>query len=517
MSVVSLVASENNPVTKQDVYDQLKKLDLAIPESEITDFTAILAAVHDSAEKIDALPDYLPPTNLDRFPRKNVTKIYGTDDLGAWVYKFDIEDQNPNSGPLKGKTVSIKDNIGVAGIPQVNGTDTWDPWIPKADATVVRRVLENGGHIVGTANCEQLCLFTGSHTSCLGDVHNPHAPGHTTGGSSSGSAASVASGQVDMSIGCDQGGSIRIPSALSGLVGLKPTFGLVPYTGIVTHEFTFDHCGPMTRTVEDNVLLLEAIAGVDGFDDRQMGAPNKLSVSYKTPRKLKLGVLKEAFEVPTLDPKMKNRIFEAIEVWKKLGYEVEEVSVPLHTLGPELWTIIERFSGFQGRLGKAGGRRVYMMREYYENAELNQRFFDKAPPNVKNSVINSLYLSEKFPNVYYKATNLIHKLSDDYNSALNSVDLLVLPTVPFTAPKLGPRQGSPIEQIKPSFGLNTNTCVFNATGHPALSLPIGRLEVSGEPGLKLPAAVQLVGKFFDESTIYTAAYAYEQAHDWHSS
>ena len=145
--------------------------------------------------------------------------------------------------------------------------------MPDVDATIVERILDAGGEIAGKAVCEYYCVSGGSHTSSTGPVHNPHKRGYTTGGSSSGSAALVAAGDVDMAIGGDQAGSIRIPASHCGIVGLKPTFGLVPYTGIGLLEITIDTAGPMTATVRDNALLLEVIAGPDGLDTRQRGVP----------------------------------------------------------------------------------------------------------------------------------------------------------------------------------------------------------------------------------------------------
>src|SRR5262249_54354172 len=147
-----------------------------------------------------------------------------------------------------------------------NGASTLEGYIPDTDASIVTRILDAGGTIIGKTNCEFFCFSSGSHTCAAGPVHNPHKMGHSAGGSSSGSAVVLATGEADMAIGADQGGSIRIPSALSGIYGMKATFGLVPYTGVMPVEFTLDHTGPMTRNVRDNALLLEVIAGPDGLD-----------------------------------------------------------------------------------------------------------------------------------------------------------------------------------------------------------------------------------------------------------
>ena len=164
-------------------------------------------------------------------------------------------------GKLAGRRVALKDNVCLAGVPMMVGAQLLEGYVPDVDATVVERILDAGGEIAGKAVCEYYCVSGGSHTSSTGPVHNPRKRGYTTGGSSSGSAALVAAGDVDMAIGGDQAGSIRIPASHCGIVGLKPTFGLVPYTGIGLLEITLDTCGPMTANVRDNALLLEVIAG----------------------------------------------------------------------------------------------------------------------------------------------------------------------------------------------------------------------------------------------------------------
>src|SRR5436190_22613980 len=153
----------------------------------------------------------------------------------------------------------------------MNGASTMEGYVPDIDATVATRILDAGGTIVGKTVCEYFCFSGGSHTSATGPVHNPRRMGYSAGGSSSGSAAVIAAGEVPMALGGDQGGSIRIPASFCGIYGLKPTHGLVPYTGIMPIELTLDHTGPMTATVEDNALLLEVLAGPDGLDPRQYG------------------------------------------------------------------------------------------------------------------------------------------------------------------------------------------------------------------------------------------------------
>ena len=197
---------------------------------------------------VDSMSDYLP--SID-YARSQVFFPKGRENpYNAWYVTTEI--CGASDGPLLGKRVALKDNICVAGVPMMNGASTLQGYTPDIDATIVARLLDAGATIAGKAHCEYFCVSGGSHTNALGPVHNPHRKGYSAGGSSSGSGALVGGGIVDMAIGGDQGGSIRIPAAYSGCYGLKPTFGLVPYTGIMPIDTSIDHIGPMTQTVLDN-------------------------------------------------------------------------------------------------------------------------------------------------------------------------------------------------------------------------------------------------------------------------
>ncbi len=213
------------------------------------------------------MPQALPPVKYPRTPGYRPTGEENR--LGAWYVKTTIE--GAAEGKLKGKRVAIKDNVCIAGVPMMNGASTLEGYVPDIDATIVTRILDAGGTILGKSVCEYFCFSGGSHTSSSGPVHNPRRQGYSAGGSSSGSAALIAAGEVDLAIGGDQGGSIRIPAAYCGIYGMKPTHGLVPYTGVMPIELTIDHTGPMSATVADNALMLEVLAGPDGLDPRQHG------------------------------------------------------------------------------------------------------------------------------------------------------------------------------------------------------------------------------------------------------
>ncbi len=251
--------------TKAQLNTLAENMGMSFSPEDLDFFHEELDATMGAYDVIDAMPDYLPQVKYAR------TSGYEPDaaenELNGWAWKVDIE--GAKGGPLKGKTIALKDNVSVAGVPMRNGSAILQGYVPNIDATIVTRLLDAGATIKGKAVCEFFCLSGGSHTSQPGPVHNPLKKGYSAGGSSSGSAALVASGEVDMAIGGDQGGSIRIPAAYCGIYGMKGTFGLVPYTGLMPIEATIDHTGPMTANVADNALMLEVLAGADGLDPRQ--------------------------------------------------------------------------------------------------------------------------------------------------------------------------------------------------------------------------------------------------------
>ncbi|CUM64823.1 uncharacterized protein PRCAT00002437001 [Priceomyces carsonii] len=526
MSIVSLEIDPDNKITLEDLHAQPAKLGVKLRPDEVNDYYKFLCAMDKSVKKILAMDDYLQPTDLKRFPRKNIHRPDESENkMGAWAYKVTIEDTRPELSkfrPLAHKSVCFKDCIDVAQVYQILGTDTHIPWIPDADATVVTRCLKAGAKVVGLATCENQSSSTSSNTASTGNVENPYGTGYSAGGSSSGCGYLVGSGEVDLAIGADQGGSIRIPSAHCGLVGFKPTFGLVPYTGICSLETNIDHVGPMTRSVLENCALLEVIAGKDNFDDRQGDAPTVENVPrYKeiteksNLKGMRIGILKEALEVPAMTENVKEKFLEAAKRFEELGAEVIEISIPYHNLAPEIWMVGQRIAGSVNKLGLQTGRRIIKSSKYFDHRlPFTQESFDKTPVNVKNGIINGLYLSEHYPGLYSKCINLSFKATAEYDQALEKVDVLITPTCPMVAPPHGAREGSPLELIRNTIGLNANTGIFNITGHPALSLPIAFLPSIDNPNVKLPIGLQIIGKKWDETTVYKAAYGWEKETNW---
>src|SRR5215510_6285271 len=199
-------------------------LGMTLSDADLESFLGLMAGSCAAYDALDSMPDYVPPVKYPRTPGYRPEGAENT--FNAWYVKSQVK--GAPTGKLAGKTIVLKDNVCLAGVPMMNGASTLEGYVPDVDATIVTRILDAGGTIVGKAHCEAFCASAGSHTNATGPVHNPRKAGYAAGGSSSGSAAVVAAGEVDMAIGGDQGGSIRIPAAYCGVYGLKPTHGLVP-------------------------------------------------------------------------------------------------------------------------------------------------------------------------------------------------------------------------------------------------------------------------------------------------
>src|SRR5258708_8777954 len=223
-------------------------LGMHMGEEELKSYDTLMQGNYAAYDIVDAMPDYVPAVT---YPRTPGYRPEGEENrYNAWYVKTTIK--GASSGKLAGKTIALKDNVSLAGVPMMNGASTLEGYTPDTDATIVTRILDAGGTILGKVNCEYFCFSGGSHTCAAGPVHNPHKMGYSAGGSSSGSAVVVALGEADMAICGDQGGSIRIPCSFSGIYRMKGTDGLVPYTGVRPIGLTLDHTGPMAKTLPGN-------------------------------------------------------------------------------------------------------------------------------------------------------------------------------------------------------------------------------------------------------------------------
>jgi amidase len=494
--------------THEEMADIAERLGFNLTPAQVEEYLALMVPTVAGYNALELMGDELPRVKYPRTP--GYQPLPAENPLNAWYYKSEI--RGAKNGPLKGKTFAIKDNVCVAGVPMMNGSSTLQGYVPEIDATVVERILDAGGTILGKSHCELFCFSGGSHTGSLGPVRNPHNPAHASGGSSAGSAALVAKGEVDMGLGGDQGGSIRIPSAYCGTVGMKATHGLVPYTGIMPIEATIDHAGPITANVADNALFLEVIAGIDGLDPRQIGVKTaKYTQALDGGVKgLRIGIVKEGFLLPNAESDVNTAVLEAAALLKKLGAKVDEISVPVHA-GPAqaVWSAIAHEGAtMQMMHGNGFGfnwKGLYLPSLMRAHDGWRNRA-DELSASLKVTMLMGQYMLEKHRGIHYaRAQNLVRRVTAGYDKALASYDLLLMPTLPIKAPKLPAPSASISEICAAGFEMIGNTAPFDATGHPAISVPCQSAD-------SLPIGLMLVGKHWDESTIYRAAYAFEQAH-----
>ena len=480
---------------------------LDLDDNDIQSFRDLMAGTLGSYDRLSELQ-----TDQDQIGRK--PNYYRPSDqensLNAWYQKCEIREKK--NGKLKDKTVVVKDNICVAGVPMMNGSSVLEGYIPDVDASVINRVLDAGATIVGKSVCENLCFSGGSHTNDTGPVKNPHDRSRSSGGSSSGSAALVSAGEVDMALGGDQGGSIRMPASWCGVVGHKPTFGLVPYTGAFPIEITLDHLGPITKNVADCALLLEVISGPDGVDPRQQSQTKKtsyLSTLNEPCKGMKIGVVKEGFGWEGLSEEgVDETVLQASTKFSKLGVQIENISVPMHRDGIHIWNAIA-IEGATSLMIKGNGMGTNWKGKY--NTGLLDAFSKGrlTRPNdlsetTKLVMLTGQYMTDHYQGRFYSiAQNLSRMLTKAYNEQLQNYDALLMPTMPIIATKIPNPNCAREEYIMRALEMINNTCPFDVTGHPAITIPCGLSD-------DMPVGMMLIGKNHDDKTILRLANAFEK-------
>ena len=393
-------------------------------------------------------------------------------------------------GPLHGIPLGLKDLYYVKGVRNTSGSRIFDDFIPEFDSTIAARFRQAGAILLGKLNLHQFAYGPTGENPDYGHMHNPWNPDLIAGGSSGGSGSAAASGECTLTMGTDTGGSVRIPSALCGLAGLKPTYGRLSRYGLSPLCWSLDHPGPMTRTVEDCALVMNAIAGYDPNDPASANVPvpdftGALSGDIKG---LRVGVPKEYFEVP-LDPQVEQAVRRAIDLLGELGASVREVSWPIyHYSAPISTTILmAEASAVHQKLVRAQGAQIY--------------------PPIRLRIEAGLFISAADYLQAQQARTLYTRQSLDL---LQEVDILAGPMEPITACRIGETEVQVGETVMGSVpALTQYTRPFNINGFPAMTVPCG----FSDDGL--PIGLQLGGRPFDEETVLRAAYAYEQATEWH--
>ncbi len=481
---------------------------MSLSDEDLLEYTEIIEPYMQAYDRLDAMPDNLPEVHYPRSPGYFPDRTENP--LNAWYVKTEV--RGAPDGKLRGKRIAIKDTICLAGVPMMNGSSIMEGYTPEIDATIVTRMLDEGAVIAGKAHCENFCLSGGSHTNAKGPIHNPWKRGYMAGGSSAGSGALVAVGEVDMAIAGDQGGSIRIPASNCGVYGMKPTHGLVPYTGTMPIEQTIDHLGPITNNVSDNALLLEVLAGEDGLDPRQY-KPKTYSYTEALGRGaqgMRIGILSEGFAHPNSESDVDQCVMAAAERFRELGARVDEVSVPEHYTAMDAWTAIT-LEGLQDGMmwGNSTGtnyRGLFLPSMTDHMAQWKGRA-DELSHSLKACMFVGEHFQRQYRGRFYgKAQNIMRKVNERYHAALKQYDLLLMPTLPIKPQEHPPADCSLSLYVQRAFEMVPNTAPFNG-GLPAMSVPCGLSE-------GLPIGMQLVGPNYGEMKIYQAAHAFEQSGDW---
>jgi aspartyl-tRNA(Asn)/glutamyl-tRNA(Gln) amidotransferase subunit A len=393
-------------------------------------------------------------------------------------------------GPLHGIPLGLKDLFYVRGFRNTSGSKVLNRFVPDFDSTITSKLKEAGAILLGKLNLHQFAYGTTGENPDYGPTHNPWNPEQITGGSSGGSGSATASGECTLSLGTDTGGSIRIPSALCGLVGLKPTYGRLSRYGITVLSWSQDHPGPMARTVEDCALVMNAVAGHDPEDpsSANISVPDFTQALRGDIKGLRLGMPKEIFEDP-IDSEVEHSVRNAIDLLGKLGARVHEISWPMY------------------HLSKAISSTLLMAEATAYHSKLMERHRPQIDFQVRLRLDAGFFISAVDYLQAQRARRLFCQLSSDL---FKEVDLLAGPTVPMTACKIGTTEvtlGRTRMGVSPA--LTQYTRPFNLNGFPAITVPCGFSKEG------LPIGLQLGGRPFDEKTVLRVAHAYEQATEWH--
>ena len=505
--------------TAEEITEYARQLGFALDASEADAYRKMLRAALHSCKKIESLEPFRPAV---RFPRPAGARPPRSENpFNAWYWRTAI--RGAPSGPLSGIRAGIKDIICVAGIPMLIGPEE-DGYIPEIDATAVARLLDAGATIAGkTIASDGAGIRDLEDNSPFVTVRNPRKPTHAPGGSSSGSAAALAAGDVELALGTDMGGSVRIPASWSGVVGLRPSHGLVPYTGVMGSDMTMTVLGPMARDVETVARALDVLAGPDPLDPRQRGiaAPGTDYVNAlgSGARGLRIGVLREGFghrrwemlDLPGSEEVVDRKVRSALAALERAGAVVEDVSVPEHVDAVHVFHAMycegnaEMFfnnsvgSGFLG---------------YYDTGLMEacgasrQGDRDRLSPAKKSVLIAARYLRERHHGRYYAISqNLRGPMRAGYERALDRFDVLALPTVPFRATPVPNEKLPPDRNVMYAMQMIGNTCQMAITGQPAISVPCGVED-------DLPIGLQFIGSHLDDFSVIRAADAFERLGDW---
>ncbi|PPS41409.1 Asp-tRNA(Asn)/Glu-tRNA(Gln) amidotransferase subunit GatA [Chroococcidiopsis sp. TS-821] len=412
-------------------------------------------------------------------------------------------------GLLAGIPIGIKDNLCTKGIRTTCASKILENFVPPYESTVTQKLADAGAVMVGKTNLDEFAMGSSTENSAFQVTANPWDLERVPGGSSGGSAAAVAAQECVVALGSDTGGSIRQPASFCGVVGMKPTYGLVSRYGLVAFASSLDQIGPFGRTVEDAAILLGAIAGYDPKDSTSLKVeiPDYTQALKPDVKNLRIGIIKETFG-EGLDPAVEQAVTKAIEQLKDLGAEVQEVSCPRFRYGLPTYYIIAP-SEASANLARYDGVKYGFRAPDAENllSMYNRTRAAGFGTEVKRRIMVGTYtLSAGYYDAYYlKAQKVRTLIKQDFENAFAKVDVLVCPTVPTTAFKAGEKTDDPLSM----YLTDLMTITVNLAGLPGMSVPCG-FDDKG-----LPIGLQLIGNVLREDLLFQVAHAYEQATEWH--
>jgi amidase len=505
-------------LTVDDLPNLARIAGVEINASELGEYMRLLQLQMSTLAEFDAIPP-LPIQNVGAKRDPGYRPNKKEDPLNAIIRRCSVKANL--EGPLSGMRVGLKDLISIAGVPMTLGSRVLDGYVPMQDAVIVERLLQAGAEIVATLNMENFAFHGGGETSHFGYIRNPIDPSRTASGSSSGSAAALYYEDIDVTFGTDQGGSIRLPASWCGVLGLKPTYGLVPYTGIASLDRTFDHVGPLARTVKSLAMVLDVVAGRDPSDPRQPQAvppPHAAEAVRDAPddfSKLKIGILEEGFVAATEKDPLGTRetmdaVLNALDQFSQAGAKVTRVSIPEHNLG-QIMFFVALAEGAAVTMRSFGDGYHFRGRYSPDFATAMGKglaaFGAELPPSVKLIRLLGTYMSQNyFGALYGKAQNYAQSIVEAYDRALANVDVLAMPTATHYAHKHAP-EATLFEHVTRGWTMLANSPATNISGHPALNLPVTVAD-------GLPVGLQLVTTHFNDAKLLAVARTWEKIHGW---
>ena len=473
----------------------------------ITDLT-----VHELKEKLDKKEltiSEVTKAYVDRIVEKEAeVKAFVTPLTDSALEEAKVIEEKVNNGEITsefaGIPIGIKDNMCTKGIKTTCSSKMLKNFIAPYDATVIEKINAEGMISLGKTNMDEFAMGTTTEHSVFKTTSNPWDLNKVPGGSSGGSAAAVAAGMVPWALGSDTGGSIRQPAAFCGVVGLKPTYGLVSRYGLIAYASSLDQIGPITKDVEDAAMLLNLIAGHDEKDttSADIGKKDYTKALKNDVKGLKVGVPKEYFE-EGINPEVKQAVLNAIEEYKNMGAEVEEFSLPIARYALATYYIIACAEA-SSNLGRFDGIRYGYRTPNFENLRdiyVNSRTEGFGDEVKRRIILGTYVLSSGYYDAYYKKGQQVRTLiKNEFNKAFEKYDVLITPTAPNVSFNIGSKTNNPLELYLEDLC----TVPINVAGVPAISIPCGITENG------MPIGMQIIGKHFDEETILNAAYTYEQ-------